>query len=134
MPDTCLVQSLYDGPLDIVGDVHGEIGALCNLMEHLGYDQDGSHSEERWLVFLGDLTDRGPDSPAVVTLVKRLVSTGMAQCVLGNHDLNILLRREKYDNDWFYGRPFVYQNQTVPQVLADEPIRNRVLEFFQTLP
>jgi hypothetical protein len=37
-----LIQPLFDGPLDIVGDVHGEIGALRSLMHHLGYDGDPS--------------------------------------------------------------------------------------------
>ena len=37
-----LVQPLFDGPLDIVGDVHGEIAALTSLMHHLGYDNDGT--------------------------------------------------------------------------------------------
>jgi len=33
---TSLIQPLFDGPLDIVGDVHGEIDALRSLMRHLG--------------------------------------------------------------------------------------------------
>src|SRR5690242_8042872 len=88
---TSLVQPLFDGPIDIVGDVHGEIDALADLLRHLGYTGHGDHPEGRRLVFLGDLTDRGPDSPAVVSLVQSLVSTGRAQCILGNHDLNVLL-------------------------------------------
>ena len=102
MPSS-LVQSLFDGPLDIVGDVHGEIDALRSLMRHLGYAVDGTHPDEKRLVFVGDLTDRGPDSPAVIDLVKSLVDAGRAQCVLGNHDLNILLGEHKHDNRWFFG-------------------------------
>src|SRR4051812_6555759 len=98
-----LVQPLFDGPLDIVGDVHGEIEALTTLLQHLGYDRSGSHPGKRRLVFLGDLTDRGPDSPAVVSLVQSLVQAGHAQCVLGNHDLNILLDHAKPENKWFFG-------------------------------
>lgn len=64
--DSPLVQPLFDGPLDIVGDIHGEIDALRSLIRHLGYDDDGTHPDCRRLVFVGDLTDRGPDSPAVV--------------------------------------------------------------------
>ena len=43
--DRSLVQPLFDGSLDIVGDVHGEIEALRSLMQHLGYDDDGNHPE-----------------------------------------------------------------------------------------
>jgi len=98
-----LVQSLFDGDIDIVGDVHGEIDALNALLKCLGYDDVGRHSDGRRLVFVGDLTDRGPDSPAVVELVKRFVDEGRAQCVLGNHELNILLNERKHDYHWFFG-------------------------------
>lgn len=129
-----LIQRLFDGPLDIVGDVHGEIGPLRSLMRHLGYDEDGSHPDGRRLVFVGDLTDRGPDSPAVVNLVQRLIESGRAQCVLGNHDLNILLDHRKHDNGWFYGEEFLVDGQVVPQLLADDSIRQQVLDFFRSLP
>jgi hypothetical protein len=39
----------------------------------------------------------------VVALVASLVQSGRAQCLLGNHDLNILLGAKKHDNWWFYG-------------------------------
>ena len=102
-----LIQPLFDGPLDIVGDVHGEIEPLRSLLGHLGYGGDGEHPQGRRLVFVGDLTDRGPDSPAVVDLVQRLIASGRAQCVLGNHDLNILLGHRKHDNNWFFGEEFL---------------------------
>lgn len=129
-----LVQPLFDGPVDIVGDVHGEIGPLRSLLDHLGYNEQGQHPDGRHLVFLGDLTDRGPDSPAVVSLVQQLVLAGRAQCVLGNHDLNILLGHRKHDNSWFFGETFVHDGQVVPQVLANEAIKRQVLTFFGTLP
>ena len=68
-----LVQPLFNGPLDVVGDIHGEVEALRSLLRHLGYAEDGTHPDNRRLVFVGDLTDRGPDSPAVVHIVKGLV-------------------------------------------------------------
>ena len=129
-----LVQPLFDGPIDVVGDVHGELGALRDLLHHLGYDQHGSHLEGRRLVFVGDLTDRGPDSPGVVALVQSLVELGRAQCVLGNHEWNILLGRKKQDNPWYFGERFVEDGFLVPQVLADNGVRDRVKEFFGTLP
>ena len=32
------LQELPDGPLDLVGDVHGEYDALVSLLKKLGYD------------------------------------------------------------------------------------------------
>jgi predicted MPP superfamily phosphohydrolase len=131
-----LVRDLFDGPLDIVGDVHGEIDALRNLLHQLGYSDDGLHPEKRRLVFVGDLADRGPDSPGVVALVQNLVESGAAQCVLGNHDLNILLGDRKHDNHWFFGEKFALDaaDEPTPAVIADETIRDRVNQFFRTLP
>jgi len=131
-----LIQPLFYGPLDIVGDVHGEIEALRDLLRHLGYAEDGSHPEQRRLIFLGDLTDRGPDSPAVVSIVQRFVEAERAQCVLGNHDLNILLGDRKHDNHWFFGEEWSLDdsNQPTPAKLADGSIRKIVVDFLQTLP
>jgi len=131
-----LVQPLFDGPLDVVGDVHGEIDALRSLLRHLGYANDGKHPNDRRLVFVGDLTDRGPDSPAVVDLVKSLVDAERAQCVLGNHDLNILLGDRKHDNHWFYGEEWALDgsDEPTPAILADDNTRQRVLDFFKSLP
>jgi hypothetical protein len=136
MSSSSLVRQLFDGPLDFVGDLHGEIDALRALLGRLGYDADGRHPEGRRLVFLGDLTDRGPDSPAVVDLVRRLVEANRAQCVLGNHDLNLLLGEEKHDNRWFFGKHSSLDNSgvTTPAVLADDIRRNEILRFFRTLP
>ena len=61
-----LIQSLPEGPLDIVGDIHGEFDALLALLSHLGYDPRGHHPQGRRPVFVGDFCDRGPDSPAVL--------------------------------------------------------------------
>jgi hypothetical protein len=137
MPDDALVRPLFDDPLDLVGDVHGEVGALRSLLDHLGYAGDGSHPGERRLVFLGDLVDRGPDSPAVVGLVRRMVEDGRAQCVVGNHELNLLLGLRKPGNAWFYGDPVEAMGcpaRQVPQVPADEPLRREALDFFGRLP
>ena len=43
MPE--LVQQLPDGPIDFIGDVHGELEALQQLLSHLGYQTDGTHPE-----------------------------------------------------------------------------------------
>jgi len=100
-PANSLIAPLFDGPLDIVGDIHGEIDALAALLNQLGYSRDGVHPDGRRLVFLGDLVDRGPDSPAVLRKVRQLVGSGFAQCILGNHELNLLLEDEKYGNSWW---------------------------------
>lgn len=50
------------GPFDIIGDIHGCSSELETLLGRLGY-VDGAHPDGRTAVFVGDLVDRGPDSP-----------------------------------------------------------------------
>jgi len=41
-------------------------------------------------VFVGDLVDRGPDTPGVLRLVMGMVAGGTALCVAGNHEAKLL--------------------------------------------
>src|SRR5205823_14603745 len=60
------------GPFDVVGDVHGCIDELRELLTKLGYALTGEPNAVppagRKAVFVGDLVDRGPDSPGVLRL------------------------------------------------------------------
>ena len=119
--EVMLVDRLWAGPVDVVGDVHGELDVLDALLAHLGYrGRDGDHPDGRTLVFVGDLVDRGPKSLAVIDRVRELVAAGRVQCVLGNHELNVLRRDRKEGNDWFFDLPAAEQD--------------RVLGFLATLP
>ncbi|WP_255955014.1 polynucleotide kinase-phosphatase [Streptomyces odontomachi] len=73
------------GPFDIVGDIHGCAAELEALLGKLGY-VDGAHPEGRTAVFVGDLVDRGPDTPGVLRRVMSMVASGDALCVPGNHE------------------------------------------------
>lgn len=83
------------GPFDLIGDVHGCLTELVELLDKLGWDitvdergrPDGaSHPEGRLAVFVGDLVDRGPDTPGVLRLVMGMCAAGHAVSVMGNHD------------------------------------------------
>ncbi len=129
-----LVQPLLPGPLDIVGDLHGELDALSDLLTRLGY-RDGQHPRGRRLVFVGDLCDRGPNSPGVVRLVQQLVARGLAQCVLGNHELNILRGERKHGNHWFYGDADPKHAEAFGEAALATPEEARgILAFFSALP
>ena len=85
------------GPFDIVGDVHGCLDELLELMATLGYEvdrQDAAFSvvppDGRKLVFVGDLVDRGPATPDVLRLAMTMVDAGQAFCVPGNHDMKLM--------------------------------------------
>ena len=82
------------GPFDLIGDVHGCLPELLELLTELGYTVSDALEVTppagRTLVFLGDLTDRGPDSPSVLRLVMGMLAAGTALCVQGNHDAKLL--------------------------------------------
>ena len=90
------------GPFDIIGDIHGCLDELCNLLSRLGYDvgvqghgPDGPEYRVtpppgRKLIFLGDLVDRGPNTPGVLRLVMSAVASGAALCVPGNHEQKLV--------------------------------------------
>ncbi|MDX6234487.1 MAG: hypothetical protein QOH68_3595 [Nocardioidaceae bacterium] len=95
-----LMNDLRDqtGPFDVIGDVHGCRLELEELLAELGYDVvrdaagrpvDASHPTGRRAVFVGDLVDRGPDSPGVLRLVMGMVRAGHALCVSGNHEAKL---------------------------------------------
>ncbi len=73
--------------IDIIGDVHGCLKELKQLLTKLGYKQekDWAHPDHRKLAFIGDLTDRGPDSLAVIDLVYSVWQNQGAYYVPGNH-------------------------------------------------
>ncbi|MFC3451015.1 polynucleotide kinase-phosphatase [Amycolatopsis speibonae] len=77
------------GPFDVIGDVHGCREELEELLTDLGY-ADGVHPEGRTAVFVGDLVDRGPDTPGVLRRVMGMAEAGSALVVCGNHEQKLV--------------------------------------------
>jgi len=76
-------------PYDLIGDVHGCRSELETLLAKLGW-HGVRHPERRTAVFVGDLVDRGPDTPGVLRLVMAMVAAGTALCVQGNHEAKLV--------------------------------------------
>ena len=66
----------------MVGDIHGCLDELRDLVRLI--------PDQYQILFLGDLIDRGPNSPGVVEFVYKLCKSGRARAVRGNHDENML--------------------------------------------
>lgn len=129
------------GPFDIIGDIHGCIDETIELLKKLDYsveetDYDNesfgykvANPHGRKVLFLGDLVDRGPNSPAVLKLVMSMVKSGIAYCVPGNHDMKL----QKYLN----GKNVQIKHgleQTVEQLAHEtEEFKNIVKEFLYGL-
>ena len=133
------------GPFDIIGDIHGCFDETVELLDTLGYQisfeslAENSaaphygfsvhHPEQRQVVFVGDLIDRGPASPQVLKLVMSMVHSGVAHCVPGNHDVKL----QKY----LKGRKVTLNHgleETVKQLEAEsDEFKTEVREFIYGL-
>lgn len=74
--------------VDIIGDIHGCFREFAALTATLGYHWDEGvpiHPDGRKLGFVGDLTDRGPESLNMIEIVSALVERNLAYYVPGNH-------------------------------------------------
>jgi protein phosphatase len=110
------------GPFDIIGDIHGCAEELQTLLAKLGYGIEWSddHGEQavtvmppegRKVVFVGDLVDRGPNSPDVLRIAMSMTAAGTAYAVQGNHD-------RKFER-WLTGRKVTIAHglqQTIDQL------------------
>jgi protein phosphatase len=74
--------------IDIIGDIHGCFQEFEALTKKLGYEWSTGipvHPDDRKLSFVGDLTDRGPESIKVIKVVYRLIKEKKAFYSPGNH-------------------------------------------------
>lgn len=74
--------------IDFIGDIHGRASKLRSVLSKLGYRQRGGafRHPQRTAVFLGDLLNRGPAVRSTVRIVRPMVESGSAICLLGNHE------------------------------------------------
>ncbi|HKC86248.1 MAG TPA: polynucleotide kinase-phosphatase [Blastocatellia bacterium] len=125
------------GPFDIIGDVHGCFDELRELLARLGYQitEDGRKvysvraPEDRKVVFLGDLVDRGPKIPETLKLVMSMVESGYALCVPGNHDVKLMRKLRGKNVKITHGLA-----ESLEQLKAEsEEFKTRVADFIDGL-
>ena len=69
--ETQRLATRIDGPVVLIGDVHGQVDLLDRLMDRLARRED---FRDRWVGFLGDLVDRGPDPRGAIDRVLELMA------------------------------------------------------------
>lgn len=122
------------GPFDIIGDIHGCYDELVLLLGDLGYTVDKAAAtatppDGRKAFFLGDLCDRGPNTPQVYRLVMNMVEAGTALCVPGNHDAKLLKALRGRNVNRTHGL-----DMSLEQLEAETPeFRAKVAEFIDSL-
>lgn len=123
--------------IDVIGDIHGCFQEFEELTKKLGYSWENGIpiQNERVLAFVGDLTDRGPESLKVVETVYQLVvHAKKGYYVPGNH-CNKLYR-------FFIGNKVQTTHgleTTVAEYKAlnkkeQNSIRNQFIELYESAP
>lgn len=76
----------------VVGDIHGRLDLLDELLQRIHDDLDRRPARKTLLVFVGDLIDRGPASAQVIERLRTYRHRGVRTVfLLGNHE-EVLLR------------------------------------------
>ncbi len=123
-------------PFDIIGDVHGCADELTHLLSLLGYHVEWTSPSGARVVhvtpplgrraaFVGDLVDRGPNSPDVLRIVMAMVAAGSALCVAGNHDAAFLRWLDKPHDSLSHGL-----DKTVAQFARESSVFHHEVKTF----
>lgn len=75
-----------------VGDVHGRLDLLEQLLGQIENDRSRRSHKKTFIIFLGDLIDRGPDSAGVVERLRTYRPMGARPVFLGGNHEEVLLR------------------------------------------
>lgn len=134
-----------------IGDVHGRVDLLTQLLGMIREDTlTRTADANTQLIFLGDLIDRGPDSQAVVELVRDLCQTTACTALMGNHEevlisvlegnlkaLPFFLRLGGSETLESYGLEREFLDQETPEVIHDAmltAISDEHQAFFKAMP
>jgi len=69
-----------------IGDVHGRLDLLTRMLQEIYRDDANSAPARTYLILLGDIIDRGPDSRRVIELLMALADDRRTVFLMGNHE------------------------------------------------
>jgi hypothetical protein len=128
--------------IDVIGDVHGQVTMLTDLLASLGYTSERGvwGHPGRKVVFIGDLIDRNPGQLGVVRIARAMVEAGTALVLMGNHEFNAIAWATPHP-----GRPgehlrphseknFKQHEAFLAEVGEGSDCHNEIIAWFMTLP
>ncbi len=108
-----------------VGDIHGRLDLLDQLLWQIERDAASGADLVKYLVFLGDYVDRGPDSAMVIERLSGTPLPGFGAIHLrGNHEAAMLefINKPEAGADWLeYGGRATLASYGVPAPAEDAP-------------
>ncbi len=116
----------------IFPDIHGNFQEFKELLKIIPYSPKDS-----FIVFLGDYIDRGPETKEVVDTVIKLVKTGQAVALRGNHEQMMI---DAYKKPYTHYSNFPLETwlcnggKATLASIKDRDILEEYLKFFEKLP
>jgi len=116
-----------------IGDIHGCLTQLQNLVEHC---QDDGFDREIKFIFLGDYIDRGPNSRGVIEFLIEFQSLMPNQiiCLRGNHEEMLLSATANPANELHWLRNGGIQTLASYKTSKPANIPARHIEWMHSLP
>lgn len=124
--------------IDIIGDVHGLYDEFIDFIQSIGYEINDyriTHKENRKILFLGDLIDRGQKSLEMLKILYNAVIFDGHYAILGNHEYKLLQFRKHYLKFNQIKNSTFATNETILQLLKiPEEEMKKYLDFLTELP
>ena len=124
--------------IDIVGDIHGLYDEFIDFIKSIGYEVNNfriTHKENRKILFLGDVIDRGQQSLEMLKILYNAVSLDGHYAILGNHEYKLLQFRKHYLKFNQIKNSTFATNETILQLLKiPEEEMKKYLDFLTELP
>jgi hypothetical protein len=129
---------LPHGKIDVIGDIHGLYDEFKAFIETLGYTITNfiiSHRENRKILFLGDVVDKGQSSLKMLRTVYNSVNFGGHFALIGNHENKILQFKKHYDKFGHVNAGSFASSETILELLkAEEGELDKYVHFLEQLP
>ena len=112
----------------IMSDIHGDNLSFTKMLKKIEFKEDSD-----FLIVNGDVLDRGEHGIEILLKVKKLVESGCALMLKGNHELfaQMYLEGTLSEKDWI-----LFSGEGTLKTLKnlDENKKNEILEFIKSLP
>ncbi len=124
--------------IDIIGDIHGLYEEFIQFIKSIGYEVNDfriTHKDNRKILFLGDVIDRGQQSLEMLKILYNAVTFDGHYAILGNHEYKLLQFRKHYLKFKQIKNSTFATNETILQLLKiPEEEMQKYLDFLTELP
>lgn len=124
--------------IDVIGDIHGLYTDFVNFISELGYTIENNtihHKDNRKILFLGDIIDRGQESLKMLKIVYNSVKYNGHYAIIGNHENKISQFFKHYKK--FKNIPNLNNanSETILELLSiNKSEQDKYIDFIDNLP